>query len=185
MNLTELFKAVKHKKARHRVGRGEGSGSGCTAGKGHKGQGARAGYAKRAGFEGGQMPLFRRLPKVGFNNAEFATEFVVINVSTLSRFPEGATIAIEDYKKAGIVKRYKDGVKILGEGEVPKNLTVTAHRFSASAKQKIEAAGGKVIELSPAPTQEELAKQKPVRRGGKKRKPKAVAVAAAAPQEGE
>lgn len=172
MNLTQLYHSVKARTSRKRRGRGIGSGNGKTAGRGHKGQGARSGYAGRAAFEGGQMPLFRRLPKKGFNNFNFATNFAAINLAALSRFAEGSTIEIGDYKKAGLVKRYKDGVKILGEGDVPKNLTVTAHRFSASAKAKIEAAGGKVIELSPAPTPEELAAKKPVRKGGKKRKAK-------------
>lgn len=170
MNLSELYRSVPGAKARKRVGRGRGSGLGKTCGRGHKGQFARAGGSVRLGFEGGQMPLFRRMPKKGFNNANFRKEFAIVNLSVLSRFAPGSEVKLEDY--SGIIKDWGAGIKVLGEGEVPKNLTVTAHRFSASARQKIEAAGGKCVELAPPLPFEEQAKLKPVRRGGAKRKEK-------------
>ena len=123
-----------------RRGRGHGSGNGKTAGKGHKGQKARSG-APRPGFEGGQMPLYRRIPKRGFTNRN-RKEFVAINISTLERFDNGAEVTIDTLIESGIVKNTKDGVKILGNGEFTKKLTVKANAFSASAKEKIEALGG-------------------------------------------
>ena len=124
-----------------RRGRGHGSGNGKTAGKGHKGQKARSG-APRPGFEGGQMPLYRRLPKRGFTNRN-TTEIVAINLSALERFEDGATVDVNALVEAGVVKNPRDGVKILGNGELTKKLTVQANAFSASAKEKIEALGGK------------------------------------------
>ena len=124
-----------------RRGRGHGSGNGKTAGKGHKGQKARSG-APRPGFEGGQMPLYRRLPKRGFT-CRNSKEIVGINLSYLERFEDGATVTVESLVEAGIVKNTRDGVKILGNGELTKKLTVQANAFSASAKEKIEALGGK------------------------------------------
>ena len=124
-----------------RRGRGHGSGNGKTAGKGHKGQKARSG-ATRPGFEGGQMPLYRRIPKRGFTNRNTKT-IVGINVSALEVFDNDAVVSVETLKEAGIVKNAKDGVKILGNGELTKKLTVQANAFSASAKEKIEALGGK------------------------------------------
>lgn len=124
-----------------RRGRGHGSGNGKTAGKGHKGQKARSG-APRVGFEGGQMPLYRRLPKRGFKNRN-TLEIIAINVSALEVFENGATVSVDTLKKKGIVSNPKDGVKILGNGELTKKLTVQANAFSASAKEKIEALGGK------------------------------------------
>ncbi|MDO4966890.1 MAG: 50S ribosomal protein L15 [Lachnospiraceae bacterium] len=124
-----------------RRGRGHGSGNGKTAGKGHKGQKARSG-APRIGFEGGQMPLYRRIPKRGFKNRN-TLEIVGINVSALEKFEDGATVTIDALKEAGIVRNEKDGVKILGNGELTKKLTVQANAFSASAVEKIEALGGK------------------------------------------
>ena len=124
-----------------RRGRGHGSGNGKTAGKGHKGQKARSG-APRIGFEGGQMPLYRRLPKRGFKNRN-TLEIVAINMSALEVFEDGATVTIDAMKEVGIIKNAKDGVKILGNGELTKKLTVQANGFSASAKEKIEALGGK------------------------------------------
>ena len=124
-----------------RRGRGHGSGNGKTAGKGHKGQKARSG-APRIGFEGGQMPLYRRLPKRGFLNRN-TKEIVAINVSALEVFESGATVTIDAMKEVGIIKNPKDGVKILGNGELTKSLTVQANAFSASAKEKIEGLGGK------------------------------------------
>jgi large subunit ribosomal protein L15 len=123
-----------------RRGRGHGSGNGKTAGKGHKGQKARSG-APRPGFEGGQMPLFRRLPKRGFKNINHK-EIVGINVSVLDRFDDGAVVDVQALKDAGIIKKELDGVKILGNGEITKKLTVKANAFSAVAKEKIEAVGG-------------------------------------------
>ena len=125
-----------------RRGRGHGSGNGKTAGKGHKGQKARSG-APRPGFEGGQMPLYRRIPKRGFT-CPSSKEIVGINVSALDRFEDGAVVDIEALLESGIVKNPKDGVKILGNGEITKKLTVKANAFSASAQEKIEAAGGTV-----------------------------------------
>ena len=124
-----------------RRGRGHGSGNGKTAGKGHKGQKARSG-APRPGFEGGQMPLYRRIPKRGFT-CRNSKEIVGINLSYLERFEDGATVTVESLVEAGIVKNTRDGVKILGNGELTKKLTVQANAFSASAKEKIEALGGK------------------------------------------
>ncbi len=124
-----------------RRGRGHGSGNGRTAGKGHKGQKARSG-APRPGFEGGQMPLYRRIPKRGFT-CRNSKEIVGINLSYLERFEDGATVTVESLVEAGIVKNTRDGVKILGNGELTKKLTVQANAFSASAKEKIEALGGK------------------------------------------
>ena len=124
-----------------RRGRGHGSGNGKTAGKGHKGQKARSG-APRIGFEGGQMPLYRRLPKRGFLNRN-TKEIIAINVSALEVFENGATVTIDALKEVGIIKNPKDGVKILGNGELTKSLTVQANAFSASAKEKIEGLGGK------------------------------------------
>ena len=124
-----------------RRGRGHGSGNGKTAGKGHKGQKARSG-APRIGFEGGQMPLYRRIPKRGFKNRN-TLEIVAINVSALEKFEDGATVTIDAMKEVGIISNAKDGVKILGNGELTKKLTVQANAFSASAVEKIEALGGK------------------------------------------
>ena len=125
-----------------RVGRGHGSGNGKTAGKGHKGQKARAGRGQRFGFEGGQMPLQRRVPKRGFNNI-FAKEFVSVNVNSLNVFEDGAVVDAAALIEKGIIKKEYDGVKILGNGEIIKKLTVKAVAFSAAAKDKITAAGGK------------------------------------------
>ena len=125
-----------------RRGRGHGSGNGKTAGKGHKGQKARSGGGVRPGFEGGQMPLYRRIPKRGFTCIN-SKEIIGINVSALERFENGAEVSIETLVEAGIVSNPKDGVKILGSGELTKKLTVKANAFSAGAKEKIEALGGK------------------------------------------
>ena len=143
MKLHELSPVAGSKKSAKRIGRGHGSGWGKTAGKGHKGQKARAGHGMRPGFEGGQMPLQRRIPKRGFNNI-FAKESVIVNLGTLEKkFENGATVDTEALKKAGIVKNSFDGVKILSNGTLTKSLTVKANAFSKSAKEKIEAAGGK------------------------------------------
>lgn len=142
MKLHELSPAAGSKKEVKRIGRGAASGQGKTAGKGHKGQKARAGRGMRVGFEGGQMPLQRRLPKRGFNNI-FAKEIAAVNISALNVFEDGATVDIEALVNAGLVKKALDGVKVLGNGELSKKLTVKVNAYSASAKEKIEAAGGK------------------------------------------
>lgn len=142
MNLHELSPAEGAKKASRRIGRGHGSGWGKTAGKGHKGQKARSGGSIRPGFEGGQMPLQRRIPKRGFNNI-FAKTIVAINVSALNAFEDGAEVTAAALVEKGIIKAAGDGVKILGNGSLEKKLTVKVAAYSASAKQKIEAAGGK------------------------------------------
>ncbi|MDE6111506.1 MAG: 50S ribosomal protein L15 [Eubacterium sp.] len=143
MKLHELSPAEGSKKAVKRIGRGAGSGQGKTAGKGHKGAKARSGYSRQAGFEGGQMPLQRRLPKRGFNNI-FRTEYAVVNLSSLEeRFESGAVVDAESLKACGLIKKELDGVKVLGKGEITKALTVKVAAISESAKAKIEAAGGK------------------------------------------
>lgn len=142
MNLHELSPAEGSKKSSKRIGRGHGSGWGKTAGKGHKGQKARSGGSIRPGFEGGQMPLQRRIPKRGFNNI-FAKKIVAINVSALNAFDDGAEVTAEALIEKGIIKNSYDGIKVLGNGNVTKKLTVKVAAFSESAKQKIEAAGGK------------------------------------------
>ncbi len=144
MKLNELSPAPGAKKERNRVGRGMGSGNGKTSGRGHKGQNARSGGGVRPGFEGGQVPLYRRLPKVGFNNSRFAKQYVVVNVSELERFEDGTEVTRELLKDSGVISKYKDGIKILGRGELTKKLTVKVDKLSASAAEKIEKAGGKV-----------------------------------------
>ena len=128
--------------ARKRVGRGPGSGTGKTSGKGHKGQNARSGGGVRPGFEGGQLPLFRRLSKRGFNNYNFRTVYATVNVGDLERFEEGTTVTKELLVEAGLVKKELDGIKVLGNGELTKKLTVKADKFSSTAKEKIENVGG-------------------------------------------
>ena len=142
MKLHELSPAAGSAKAAWRKGRGPGSGNGKTAGKGHKGQNARSGGGVRPGFEGGQIPLYRRLPKRGFNNI-FAKHYAIVNVNALDVFENGAVVNAEALIEKGIIKKALDGVKILGRGEVTKQVTVQAAIFSASAKEKIESVGGK------------------------------------------
>ena len=143
MKLCELSPAVGSTKAPKRVGRGHGSGNGKTAGKGHKGQNARSGGGVRPGFEGGQMPLYRRLPKRGFHN-KFANNFVEVNVKDLERFDANAEITAEVLKEAGVISKICDGIVILGNGAITKPLTIKAKKFTKSAEEKIVAAGGKV-----------------------------------------
>ena len=143
MKLHELSPAEGSVKENYRKGRGAGSGNGKTAGKGHKGQNARSGGGVRPGFEGGQLPLYRKLPKRGFNNYRFAKKYATINVQSLNKFGDGEVIDCAALLSAGIIRNVFDGVKVLGEGEVTKKLTVKAAVFTAGAKEKIEAAGGK------------------------------------------
>ena len=142
MKLHELHPAEGSTTAAKRLGRGVGSGLGKTAGKGHKGAKARSGGGKRPGFEGGQMPLYRRVPKKGFTNI-FRLEYAEVNVGQLEVFTEGTVVNAELLKAAGIIKKTMDGVKVLGNGELTKKLTVEAAKFTESAKEKIEAVGGK------------------------------------------
>ena len=142
MKLHELSPAEGSAKKAYRKGRGPGSGNGKTAGKGHKGQNARSGGGVRPGFEGGQLPLYRRLPKRGFHN-KFGKEYVIINVEALERFENGATVDAQALLDAGMISKVCDGLKVLGKGEITKKLTVCAAVFSETAKGKIEAAGGK------------------------------------------
>jgi len=136
--------AGKHR-TRRRVGRGTGTGRGKTCGRGHKGSGSRAGSTSVSLYEGGQMPLFRRLPKRGFSNYNFATRYQIVNVSQLERFDEGAAVGAEQLSNAGLIDSRKSKVKILGNGELTKKLEVTAHKFSKSAEQKIAGCGGTAI----------------------------------------
>jgi len=143
MELNELKYNTGSIKNRKRVGRGIGTGNGKTSGRGQKGQNSRSGGGVRVGFEGGQNPLVFRIAKKGFNNYEFSTRYAVINMSDLERFEDGAEVTPELLKEMGIVKNMKDGLKVLGNGELTKKLTVSANKFSKVAKEKIENAGGK------------------------------------------
>ncbi len=138
----EITSVAGRHKTRRRVGRGTGTGHGKTCGRGHKGSGSRAGSSSMSLYEGGQMPLFRRLPKRGFSNYKFATRYEIVNVSQLERFDDGAAISVEQLSNAGLVGNLKAKVKILGDGELTKKLRVTAHKFSKSAEQKIMGCGG-------------------------------------------
>jgi large subunit ribosomal protein L15 len=138
-----MYPAEGATKNRKRIGRGTSSGTGKTAGKGHKGQNARSGGGVRPGFEGGQLPLFRRLPKRGFSNAKFKTEYAVINLSDLNKFENNTVITPELLKEMGLVKNQIDGIKVLGNGTLEKKLTIKAHKFSSVAKEQIEKLGGK------------------------------------------
>jgi len=140
-NITPTEGAFKERK---RVGRGTGSGLGKTSGKGHKGQNARSGGGVRVGFEGGQLPLFRRLPKRGFSNANFKIRYATINLSDLNNFEDGAVVSPELLKEMGLVKKQLDGIKVLGNGTLSKKLTVKAHKFSEKAKEEIEKLGGNI-----------------------------------------
>jgi len=149
MKINELKASPGARQSAYRKGRGVGSGNGKTAGRGHKGQNARAGGGVRPGFEGGQMPIYRRLPKRGFNNKRFADHYVEINISDLERFEDGAVIDAAALKAAGVITlpKVNDGIKLLGNGELTKKLTVKANAFTASAKEKIEKAGGSAEEV--------------------------------------
>lgn len=141
MNLHELKPATGSRKERNRVGRGTGSGNGKTAGKGHKGQNARSGGGVRLGFEGGQTPLFRRLPKRGFTNIN-RKDYAIVNLEALNRFEDGTEVTPALLIETGLVSKEKSGIKILGNGKLETKLTVKAHKFSSAAKEAIEAAGG-------------------------------------------
>jgi len=143
MKLHELKPTPGSRKERNRVGRGTGSGNGKTAGKGHKGQNARSGGGVRPGFEGGQTPLFQRLPKRGFTNIN-RKDFAIVNLETLNRFEDGTEVTPELLIETGVVSSLKSGVKVLGKGTLEKKLTVKAHKFSSTAKEAIEAAGGTI-----------------------------------------
>ncbi len=142
MKLHELSPAAGSNTPAWRKGRGAGSGNGKTAGKGHKGQNARSGGGVRPGFEGGQIPLYRKLPKRGFYN-QFSTKYAIVNVEALNVFEDGATVNLAALIEKGIIRKAYDGLKVLGNGDITKKLTVEATVFSATAKEKIEAAGGK------------------------------------------
>ena len=146
MKLNELRPAEGSAKSAYRKGRGPGSGNGKTAGKGHKGQNARSGGGVRPGFEGGQLPLYRKHPKRGFNN-KFATHYATVNVSELNHFEDGAVVDIQALLDARIIRKPMDGLKVLGNGDLTKKLTVKAVVFSATAKEKITAAGGQAEEV--------------------------------------
>ena len=146
MKLNELSPAQGSTRAAWRKGRGPGSGNGKTAGKGHKGQNARSGGGVRPGFEGGQLPLYRKLPKRGFKN-RFAVNYSIVNIEALNKFEDGAVVDLEALLAAKIVRKPLDGLKVLGNGDLTKKLTVKATVFSATAKEKIEAAGGKTEEV--------------------------------------
>lgn len=143
MKLHTMKPAPGSTKARKRVGRGPGSGSGKTAGRGQDGQKSRSGYSRKPGFEGGQLPLFKRLPKRGFSNARFKTEYAVINLDDLNRFEDGVEVTPEILKDMGLVKKQLDGIKVLGNGTLEKKVNVKAHKFSKKAKVEIEKLGGK------------------------------------------
>ena len=143
MKLNSIYAPYGATKTRKRVGRGIGSGLGKTSGKGHKGQNARSGGGVRPGFEGGQLPLYRRLPKIGFSNALFKTRYATINLSDLNKFEDGAVITPELLKEMGLVKKQLDGIKVLGNGTLEKKVIVKAHKFSEVAQKQIEKLGGK------------------------------------------
>ncbi len=144
MNIQDLKPAEGEKTSVKRVGRGIGSGMGKTSTRGHKGQWARSGGGVRPNFEGGQMPMTRRIPKFGFNNKRFAKVYNEVNVDVLNRFEDGATVSIDELVAAGIIKKVEAyGLKVLGNGEISKQITIKANKFTASAKEKIEKAGGK------------------------------------------
>ena len=149
MRLHDLKPRPGAKHRRKRLGQGESSGHGKTSGRGGKGQTARSGSSIRIGFEGGQMPLIRRIPKRGFNNARHTTRYIPVNLESLNQFSDGARVDLEQLRKAGLANGRAEGVKILGDGELTKKLTVTAHAFSASARAKIEGKGGACEVIAP------------------------------------
>ena len=148
LKLSNLRPAEGSRRRKRRIGRGPGSGRGKTAGKGHKGQKSRSGYSRRHGFEGGQMPLIRRIPKRGFTNAPFRTRYAEVNVGRLNDLDAGTEVTPDLLKERRIVRRFLDGVKVLGDGDLGVALTVRAHKFTRSAREKIEGAGGKAVEIT-------------------------------------
>jgi large subunit ribosomal protein L15 len=155
MNLNDVHRGITKHRNRKRIGRGVGSGTGKTAGRGHKGAKSRSGYSMKPSFQGGQIPLFRRIPKRGFNNRWALTVFAV-NIGQINEcFNDGEEVTIEALATKGLAKGVFDELKVLGEGEISKKLTVSAHRFSKSAEEKISAAGGKVNKLAPRRTPDE------------------------------
>ncbi len=191
MNLSDLRPAEGSRRKRKRIGRGPGSGHGKTAGRGEKGQKSRSGYSRAFGFEGGQMPLIRRVPKRGFHNL-FRTEYATVNVGRLNEL-EGDSFSAESLVAARVVRKLGDGLKILGGGEIARAITVEAHKFTASAKQKIEAAGGRAVVIGgepeakakpapkpePAPEKKPEAKAAPKKAAKKKAAPKKAAASEA------
>ena len=173
MNLSDLRPAEGSRKKRKRIGRGPGSGWGKTSGRGEKGQKSRSGYSRRMGFEGGQMPLIRRVPKRGFHNL-FRTEYATVNVGRLNEL-EGDSFSAESLTASRVVRKLKAGLKILGDGEISRAITVEAHRFTASAKQKIEAAGGKAVVVGEEAKPDAEPEKKPAAKAAKKAKPAAKA----------
>ena len=153
MNLSELHPPKGSRRPRKRIGRGPGSGTGKTSGRGEKGQKSRSGYSRKRGFEGGQMPLVRRVPKRGFHNI-FRKEYAIVNVARFEEL-EGDTFTLESLVQSGVVSNPRDGLKILGVGEISRAITVSARKFSASAKEKIEKAGGKAEVVDPKKTSNE------------------------------
>lgn len=149
MKINELIASPGDRQSAYRKGRGVGSGNGKTAGRGHKGQNSRSGGGTRPGFEGGQMPLYRRLPKRGFNNKRFADHFVEINIGDLERFEDGTVVDAALLKESGVITlpKVNDGIKLLGNGELTKKLTVKANAFTATAREKITKAGGTAEEV--------------------------------------
>jgi large subunit ribosomal protein L15 len=159
MRLHDLKPAVGARHRRKRLGQGESSGRGKTSGKGHKGQKARSGGSIRPGFEGGQMPLIRRLPKRGFNNARHTIKYIPVNLEDLNRFEENVEVGADELKKAGLANGTLRRIKILGQGELTKKLTVNAHAFSDAARSKIEKAGGQCVLLSAKTKQDGTSKE--------------------------
>jgi large subunit ribosomal protein L15 len=174
MRLHDLKPRPGAKHRRKRLGSGESSGHGKTSGRGGKGQSARSGSSIRIGFEGGQMPLIRRLPKRGFNNAAFTTRYLPVNLESLNQFDNGATVDEAAFRNAGLANGKSDGIKILGDGDLKKKLTVRAHAFSKSAKEKIEGQGGSCELIAAAKT----AAAAPASKAGEKANPAAEAAAA-------
>jgi large subunit ribosomal protein L15 len=166
MNLNDVHRGISRHKKRKRLGRGIGSGQGKTAGRGHKGAGSRAGYKRNIAFQGGAMPLVRRVPKRGFHN-QFALRVVAVNVSDLEReFQAGDEVSPDTLRQRAILRTRYDVLKVLGDGELTKRLKVSAHRFSKSAREKIAAAGGEVIELPGKTSVEEKKQQKRAQAAG-------------------
>lgn len=167
MELNEINAKVKGRASRKRIGRGPGSGWGCTAGRGDKGAGSRSGYRRRLGMDGGQMPFIRRIAKRGFTNAQFKREWSFVNLNDLNNFEDGAVVTAEECLKRGVIPKMRDGLKVLGVGSLEKKLTVRVHRASKKAVEAITAAGG-TLELIPAQGDEAKASWTAKRKQGKR-----------------